>query len=190
MINKKEILEQYRDTVGHNSSEARRLIQKLDYKNDYYLLQCIAQTFLDECCFENVGNKMKKDIDTRKWTMAEKYIIRAFKINPDSSEVLYTMGLIRGMYWEQIEIAIYCFEKIIKLGLKGRETGEYKRGISLTKEIINDSKFELYRLHFYDKPTLSQNYLSMYKKGLEKGITTIYKPLNKFLVNGKRKLLV
>lgn len=43
MINKEKIIDEYRNTVGTDSVKARNLIKKLDYKEDYYLLQCIAQ---------------------------------------------------------------------------------------------------------------------------------------------------
>ena len=56
-------------------------------------------------------------------------------------------------------------------------------GSYFAKEIINDSKFELYRLYHEENPGLSKRYLSMYKSGLKKGVRTIYKPLKKFLLD-------
>lgn len=182
-MDKKKIIEEYRNVVSTNSLKARELIKKLDYKEDYYLLQCIAQTYLDESRFEDDGtSNMRKDFDQRKWRMAERYIIKAFTINPNSGEVLYTMGEIRKLYG-QTDIAIYCFEKILKLGIRKIAYGEYGRGIPFAKELVNDSKFELYRLHHENNPGLSRRYLSMYKKGLEKGVRTIFKPLKKFLLD-------
>jgi len=183
VMDKKKIIEEYRNVVSTNSLKARELIKKLDYKEDYYLLQCIAQTYLDESRFEDDGtSNMRKDFDQRKWRMAERYIIKAFTINPNSGEVLYTMGEIRKLYG-QTDIAIYCFEKILKLGIRKIAYGEYGRGIPFAKELVNDSKFELYRLHHENNPGLSRRYLSMYKKGLEKGVRTIFKPLKKFLLD-------
>ena len=76
------ILDNYRKTVAIDSLKARNYIKKLDYKNNFYLLKCIAQTYLDECRFEDNSNKMRKEINFGKWRMAEKYIIEAFKIKP------------------------------------------------------------------------------------------------------------
>jgi len=114
--------------------------------------------------------------------MAERYVIKAFEINPISPDVLYTMGGVRKASGQN-DIAIYCFSKIIKLGIRRIAYGEYGRGIPFAKELINDSKFELYRLYYEDDPGLSKKYLSMYKKGLLKGVKTIFKPLRKFLLD-------
>ena len=75
--NRDEIINKYKNTVGTNSLKARNLIKKLEYKNDHYLLQCIAQTYLDESIFNN-DDTMREYLDRRKWRIAEKYIIKAF----------------------------------------------------------------------------------------------------------------
>ncbi|MEO9022809.1 MAG: hypothetical protein ABI237_18170 [Ginsengibacter sp.] len=175
------ILNNYRETVATDSVKARNYIKRLDYRNNFYLLKCIAQTYLDESRFEDESNKMRKKINFRKWRTAEKYIIKAFKINPDNAEVLYTMGKIRKLN-KQDDVATYCFEKIIDTEIKTIATDKYGRGIPFAKELVNDSRFELYRLYYETNPNLSKNYLTMYKKGLEKGVDTIFKPLNKFLL--------
>jgi len=174
------ILNKYRDTVATNSAKARNYIRQLDYKNNFYLLMCIAQTYLDESHF---GDNGRNRIDERKWRMAEKYIIKAYKLSPENAETLYTMGSIRGCHTDQILIAIGCYEDVIKLGETKIAKQEYSRGIEFARELVNDAKFELYRLYYdYNKPKLSKKYLAAYKKGLEKGITTIYTPLEKFLL--------
>lgn len=176
-------LDKYRDTVAINPAQARKYIQKLDYKNNFYLLKCIAQTYLDESRFEDYRScKMRARIDKRNWGMAERYIIKAFKLNADNAEVLYTMGEIRKLYDNQIDLAIYCFETIIKLEVNTIAKQEYSRGKKFANELINDAKFELYRIYFDLNPKLSEKYLRMYKQGIDKGITTIYKPLKKFLL--------
>jgi hypothetical protein len=180
-MDKKKLLAQYYKFVAIDSAQARNCIQKLDYKKDFYLLRCIAQTYLDESRFEDNGQQ-RIYRDKRKWRYAERYIIRAFTINPDSAEVLYTMGEIRKLN-HQNDIAIFCFKKIIHLGIGKIAHGEYGRGISFANELVNDSKFELYRLYHEDNPGLSKRYLSMYKNGLTKGVRTIYKPLKKFLLD-------
>lgn len=174
-------LNNYQETVATDSVKARNYIKRLDYKNNFYLLNCIAQTYLDESRFEDLRNKMRKEINFRKWRMAEKYIIEAFKINSENAEVLYTMGEIRKLN-NQNDIAIYCFEKIIETDIETIATGEYGRGISFANELINDSKFELYRLYYETNPNLSEKYLKMYKNGLKKGFNTIFRPINKFLL--------
>jgi len=177
-----EILDKYADTVAVDSAKARNYIRKLDYKHNFYLLQCIAQTYLDESIFENNSNKMCEYVNERKWRMAEKYIIEAYKLNSDNAEVLYTMGEVRKVHEDQKNIAIGCYKDVIKLGINKIAKQEYSRGREFARSLVNDAKFELYRLHYYDNPKLSKRYLAMYKKGLEKGITTIYKPLKKFLL--------
>ena len=180
---KENILAKYRDIVTKDSLKARNLIKKLDYKEDYYLLKCIAQTYLDESRFEDGdGSNLRARWDRRKWRMAERYIIKAFAINSDSAEVLYTMGEIRHLSGLN-DIAIYCFESIIKMKIKDIAFGEYGRGAAFARELINDAKFELYRLYYYENATLSKRYLSMYKTGLKKGIPTIFKPLKRFLLD-------
>jgi hypothetical protein len=180
---KEKVLERYRKIVSTDSVKARELIKRLDYKEDYYLLHCIAQTYLDESRFEDDGgSRMRTYIDKRKWRMAERFIIKAFLINSDSADVLYTMGEVRKLDG-QADIAVYCFKKIIHLGVKKIAFSEYGRGIPFAKEIINDSKFELYRLYHEVDPGLSKRYLSMYKKELTKGVRTIFKPLQQFLLD-------
>lgn len=176
------ILQQYRDTVAFDAVKARNYIRKLDYHKNFYLLQCIAQTYLDESLFEDNSNKMRKEINFKKWRMAEKYIIKAFSLNSNNAEVLYTMGKVRKANYQD-DIAIYCFEKIIKLGIRKIAKQEYSRGINFAKELVNDSKFELYRLYYYTKPKLSKKNISEYKNGLNKGVDTIYSPLESFLLD-------
>jgi hypothetical protein len=176
------LLDKYWDTVTTNSAKARNYIRQLDYHNNFYLLRCIAQTYLDESIFEEYGNSiMRKEINFRKWRMAEKYIIQAYKINSDNAETLYTMGSVRKQNYQD-DIAVYCYEKIIKIGVNKIAKQEYSRGIESARELVNDAKFELYRLYICENPKLSKKYLAMYKKGLEKGITTIFTPLEKFLL--------
>ncbi len=183
-MDKENVLKEYRNIVCKDSPKARDLIKKLDYKNDFYLLQCIAQTYLDESRFEDEGGStLRLHIDKRKWRMAERYIIKAYNLNPENAEVLYTMGEIRKIYDDQVYIAIFCFEKIDTLDIKVIANGEYGRGIAFAKELVNDAKFELYRLYYEENPKLSKQYLAEYKRGLSRGITSIFKPLKKFLLN-------
>ena len=51
------ILDKYRDVVGTDSARARKIIMKLNYRNNFYLLHCIAQTYLDESRFEDGTTK-------------------------------------------------------------------------------------------------------------------------------------
>jgi hypothetical protein len=173
-------LEEYRNTLTKDSAKARALIKKLDYKEDPYLLQYIAQTYLDESRFDENG-KQRTELYWRKWRMAEGYIIKAFELDSDCLIVLSTMGSVRRSSGQK-DIAIYCYEKIIKLGIKGAKSTKCRLDPDFARELINDSKFDLYRLYYEDDPKLSKKYLAMYKKGLEKRINTIYKPLKKFLL--------
>ncbi|MGC4040325.1 MAG: hypothetical protein QM710_05945 [Flavobacterium sp.] len=181
MIKFYDLLDKYRDTVANDSKKARRYIQQLDYRDNPYLLNCIAQTYLDEARFEDNSDQIRDTINFRKWRMAEKYVIEAFKLNSNHAEILYTMGEIRKLNFQD-EIAIYCFEKIIGLGVKKIEKQEYSRGRDFAKELINDSKFELYRLHFITNQKLANKYLRQYQQGIKLGIDSIYIPLEKFLL--------
>lgn len=178
--NRNSILREFGDVVAKDSLKARNLIKKLNYKNDPYLLECIAQTYLDESRFHDDGTP-REDIEWRKWRMAERYIIKAFTLDADCLMVLSTMGSVRKSSGQN-DIAIYCFEKIIKRGVKGAKSTYSNLDRDLARELVNDAKFELYRLHYEDNPRVSKKYLTMYKKGLEKGTRTIYKPLKKFLL--------
>lgn len=181
MDNEKKIMTEYYRIVGKNSLKARDLIKKLNYKEDPHLLQCIAQTYFDEAKFDKKG-VWHQYTDRRKLRMAERYIVKAFKINPTCSDVLWTLGKIRWDYG-QFDIAIWCFQEIIRLGVRGIVYGGCKKKLSIALAQINDSKFQLYRLYHYTNPSLSKRYLTLYKKGLDKGISTLYKPLKKFLLS-------
>jgi hypothetical protein len=175
------ILDKYRETVAIDSAKARAYIKKLDYRDNFYLLKCIAQTYLDESRFEDGSNKMRNEINFRKWRLAEKYIIAAFSLNPNNAEVLYTMGQVRKLNYQD-DIAIYCYEKIVKTAVNTIARQEHSRGKEFAKELINDAKFELYRLYYYEDPKVLKKYLRMYKYALTKGVGTIYKPLQKYLM--------
>jgi tetratricopeptide (TPR) repeat protein len=187
-MTRSEVLKKYYDIVATDSAKARQLIKQLDYKKDPYLLQCIAQTYLDESLFKNDGSSRGYFI-TKKLRLAEKYIIKAFEIRPKHSEVLWTMGNVRNAF-KQTDIAIFCFKRIIELGIKNVINKDEDQDFRYAQMKINDSKFQLYRL-YYDKGdlTLSKKYLAMYKRGLKKGIKTIYKPLEKFLMDSSSSSL-
>jgi len=179
-MDKEKTIRQYRKIVGENSAEARELIKQLDNKSDPYLLQCIAQTYLDESLLNDDGT-MREYIDKRKWRLAEKYIIQAFTLDENDPDVLWVMGKVRKVNG-QIDIAIFCFERIIQLGVRKIASGTRKPGILYGKEMVNDSRFELYRIYFESNGKLAEKYLSLYKKGLKAGAPTIYRPLKKFLL--------
>jgi hypothetical protein len=176
------ILGEYRNIVAFDSVAARNLIKKLDYKNNFYLLKCIAQTYLDESRFKDGSSELRPSLNMRKWTLAEKYIIKAFTINDDNAEVLYTMGEIRKINGRK-DFAIYCFERIIKLGIKRVANQEYSRGEKFARVLINDARFELYRLYYNINPGASKKNLQSFKRERSKGVDTIFKPLNKFLLD-------
>jgi tetratricopeptide (TPR) repeat protein len=175
------MLNKYRELVATDSAKARRCLMQLDYKNNFYLLKCIAQTYLDESLFEDGSNKMRREVDQRKWRMAEKYIIKAFGLNDDHAETLYTMGKVR-MASDQNDIAIYCFKRIIKLGVTKVAKQEYSRGRDFAKMLINDARFELYRLYFYSDKQEARKYLNDFKIHVKNGAETIFHPLSKFLL--------
>lgn len=175
---KEKILQKYYDTVGTDSAKARGLIKKLNYRQDAYLLRCIALTYFDESLLNDDGSQREYFV-MRKLRLAEKYIIKAYILNEDCIDILYTLGNIRNGF-KQTDLAIYCYKRIIELGRKKIP----KEDRSFVQMQVNDSKFQLYRL-YHDKGdfVLSKKYLAMYKNGLKKGIKTIYKPLKNFLMD-------
>jgi hypothetical protein len=148
----------------------------------------IAQSHFDEALFDENGvQKARGDIDRRKRRYAERYIVKAFKIRPICSNVLWTLAKIRTDYG-QYDSAIFCYREIIRLGVKGISRDSCKNSTSEILAQINDSKFQLYRLYHNKNPSLSKRYLFLYKNGIKKGIFTLYEPLDKFLlpdVNGQ-----
>jgi tetratricopeptide (TPR) repeat protein len=158
------ILKKFDEIYFDDLRKARDLIKTLDYKYDHFLLTCIANTYLDE----------------GKHRLAERYIVRAFKIKPTCSDVLWILGIVRWDYG-QIDIAIFCFKEIIRIGVKGIIKGGCKKPMHIGLAQINDSKLQLYRLLKERQPAVAKRYLASYKKGLSKGIFTLYKPLEKFL---------
>ena len=181
------IIRRYENILAENSAKARRLIQQLDYRNNPMHLQRIAQTYLDECRFHDDGTQRDK-ILLRKWRMAEKYAIMAFKLDSRCLMVLSMMGKVRKS-GGQDDIAIFCFEEIIIIGAKAPQSACCRIDRALADEVVNDARFELYRLHFYTDHHLARKFLREYKKGLKKGISTIYAPLHKFLPKDNRKSL-
>lgn len=178
---RERILKKYYKAVGEDSAKARGIIKELKYKNDPYLLRCIALTYFDESRLYN-DNTPREYFDGRKLRLAEKYIIRAYTINEDCIDVLYTLGEIRNGF-RQTDLAIYCFKRIIEVGSRKIPNKDTCTDRSIVRVKVNDSRFQLYRL-FHDKGDCirSKKYLSLYRHGLRKGIETIYKPLEKFLM--------
>jgi hypothetical protein len=179
-MDKNKIISEYRDTVGEDSAKARSIIKQLNYHNDPYLLQCIAQTYLDESRFKDDG-KMRERVDWRKWRLAERYVIKAFLLDDNDIDVLWVMGAVRKINMQN-DIAVYCFKKIIRLGAARIVKGKRKVGLKYAREMINDSNFELYRIYHEQYPALAKRYLTAYKRGLRTGAPTIFRPLKEFLL--------
>ena len=155
-MDKNKIIAEFRETVGIDFAKARSIIKQLNYHNDPYLLQCITQTYLDESRFKNDG-KMRERVDWRKWRLAERYIIKAYLLDDNDVDVLWVMGAVRKLNM-QIDIAIYCFKKIVRLGIARIVNGKRNVGLKYAREMINDSKFELYRIYHEQNPALAKRY--------------------------------
>lgn len=175
-----ELIEEYHKVYFSDIILARKLIKTLDYKSDHQLLQMIAQTYLDEARFVNTGGN-REQYDRRKLRYAERYIMEAFRIRPNCSNVLWTLAKIRTDYGQN-EAAIFCYQDIIRLGVKRISLDSCKNELCIVLAQINDSKFELYRLFHKRNPQLSKRYLTLYYKGLKRGISTLYKPVTKYLL--------
>lgn len=178
---KEKILESFRKIASIDSAKARSFIKKLDYTQDPYLLRCIALTYFDESRL-NDDNSQREYFNGRKLRLAEKYIIKAYILNENCIDVLYTLGNIRNAF-KQKDLAIYCYKRIIEIGRREIPKKDTCTDRSLVQIKVNDSRFQLYRLyHDEGNYILSKRYLTLYKKGLKEGIDTIYKPLEFFLM--------
>jgi tetratricopeptide (TPR) repeat protein len=182
MNNIREIaLDKYYSLVATNFSKARNVIEELNYENDAYLLSCIAQTYKDEAIFFKNGNS-RKNIDKEKLKLAKLYIDRAFVLNPECRNVLYVKGRIYDNL-DEIYESIDCFIKILKAeDHLEDELNCSQSELWVVQMMLNDARFELYRL-FYDIQSfeISNKFLKEYKKHLKKGVQTIYTPIEKFL---------
>jgi hypothetical protein len=179
LVDRANIIDEFNAIETEEPVRARSLIKKLDYKNDHHLLHCIAMTYLDEAQFDENG-EWRYFADSRKLRMAERFIIKAFEIKPTCSNVLWILGKVKTAYG-QIDSAIFCYQEIIRMGAKRISNSCCKNDLDVALSQINDSKFELYRLFKDVDSSKSKRYLTLYKKGLENGIWTLFDPLDKFL---------
>lgn len=179
---KEKILDNFNKYVLNDSAKARAIIEGIDYENDPYWLRCIALTYKDEALFFKNG-KMRKVFLTDKLKSAKKYIKKAFKLNPNCRDVLYTKGVIYNALGD-IYTAIDCYISILELGEKTDKISNCSNSeLPFIQMILNDAKFQLYRL-FYDLEDfeMSNKFLESYKENLNKGVNTIYSPLENFIM--------
>ncbi len=155
VVDKNKVLQEYREIYFEDTSIARLLIKKLDFKDDPYLLSEIALSYFDE-------NKLR---------LAERYILKAFSIDYLNSDVLWVLGLVKWDYG-QIDNAIFCFKEIIRIGTRRISKCGYNKTFDVSLAQINDSKFQLYRLLKDSNPPVAKRYLKEYEKGIAKGIFT------------------
>jgi hypothetical protein len=136
-------------------------------------------TYIDEAQFDENG-KWRFYADSRKLRMAESYIIRAFELKTTCSNVLWILAKVKTAYGQN-DSAIFCYNEIIRKGSRGIIHGCCKSTMDIALAQLNDSKFELYRLYKETNHSLSKRYLTLYKKGIKKGIFTLFEPLENFL---------
>ena len=181
-MEREDALNEYFEAVRENSAKARQIIKKLNFKDDSYLLRCIAITYIDEALLDSKNN-LKVKFDQRKLSLAKKYIDKAYSLNPECRDVLFAKGSIYNALGDTF-LAIDCYIKILELKkIKTKNVNCAGGDYLYINMIYNDSYFQLYRL-FYDigKYETANGLLAQYKNGLKKGIDTIYKPLSKFLM--------
>ena len=181
-----KIIDEFYEIKESDPSRARELIKKLNYKNDHNLLKKIAMAYLDEAQFDKSGN-WRFYPDWRKLRMAERYVVKAFKIRPTCSLVLWILGKVRTAY-SQDDVAIYCYQEIIKMGAKKISKSCCKLEYEDALAQVNDSRFQLYRLFYKTDSSKSKKYLAKYMKGLESGIWTKFEPLSAFICKDEDKL--
>jgi len=95
---KQQIIQEYYDIYFENTTKARNLIKKLEYKNDSNLLAEIATSYFDE----------------RKLRLAERFAIKAFELDSLNPSVLWILGLVKWDYG-QLDSAIFSFQEIIRI---------------------------------------------------------------------------
>lgn len=157
-LDRNQVIQEYYDIYHIDTTIARNLIKKLDYKNDPNLLSEIATSYFDE-------NKLR---------LAERYAIKAFQLDYLNPKTLWILALIKWDYG-QFDAAIFNFQEIIRIGIKRVDKTGYGENKYIALSRINDSKFQLYRLLKDSKPAIAKKYLQQYEKGIEKGFKTLLK---------------
>lgn len=156
-----KVIKQYHKLISKNPEKARLLLKKLDFKQDHYVLFCIANTYWEE--YRKGASKLR---------LTERYVTMAFNLNPECPFVLWLLGMVKWDYG-QIDAAIYCYEDILELGT----TGIIKEGCAKDKNVakaqVNDSKFQLYRLYKDTNPKLAEKYLTQFKNSWNRGVFTL-----------------
>jgi len=155
-LDKDKILEEYYNIYLEDTSKARSLMKKLEYKDDPNLLSSIATSYFDD-------NKLR---------LAERYAIKAIALDYLNPKTLWILGLVKWDYG-QIENAKFCFEEIIRIGTRRVKKTGYNETIDVALSRINDSKFQLYRLLKDTSPVVANRYLKNYEKGLKNGYFTL-----------------
>jgi hypothetical protein len=121
------MLVKYRELVATNSVKARAYYA-IDYQNNFYLLKCIAQTYLE--MLKNGSTKCARTLILENGEWLKIYIIKAFSINHDNAETFTPWG---DKKIKSHDNTIYCFKRIIKLGVNTIAKQEYSRGRSFPK---------------------------------------------------------
>jgi tetratricopeptide (TPR) repeat protein len=173
----------FNDLVVKDSAGARYIIkQQHGYKQNAYCLRCIALTYKDEAMFKT-ETEMRRRFINRKLQLAKKYIDMAFLLAPDCRDVLYIKGVIYNAMGDTYA-AIDCYIRVLEIEENlDKEYNCSESDLPFVQMILNDSRFQLYRLfHDLDSMELSNDFLKEYKKYLRKGVNTIYWPLKKFLM--------
>lgn len=155
-LNKEDIVNKYYDIYFEDTTKARNLIKKLDYKNDPNLLSEIATSYFDE-------NKLR---------LAERFAIKAFELDSLNPSVLWILALVKWDYG-QIDSAIFDFQEILRIGTRRIDKTGYGEDKTVALSRINDSKFQLYRLLKNTKPAVAKRYLREYEKGIGQGLPTL-----------------
>lgn len=168
-LDKEDIITQYYAIYFQDTTKARNLIKKLDYKIDPNLLASIATSYFDE-------NKLR---------LAERYAIKAFELDSFNPKVLWILGLVKWDYG-QFESAIFDFQEIIRIGKRRIAKTGYGEDEKVALSRVNDSKFQLYRLLKDTKPAVAKRYLREYEKGLEKGLFTLLESYYKEILEKNR----
>ncbi len=171
----------YYESVVNNSELARGYIEKLNYSNDPYFLNCIELTYRDQSIFKKNGDA-RKNLTKRYLNLAKDFNDKAYKLNPSCIEILFIRGTIYNLLYEFQE-AIDCFIKIFETeNIHNKKVNCGNDSKDVLMMIQNDAYFHLYRLFLkINSSKIANKFLKVYKEGLKKGISTIYMPIENFM---------
>ena len=136
--------------------ELRKKLQL--YPDDHYLLVLLGSIYREE----------------KRYTLAWKYIYKAFEINPYCPTVMWHFAdisfVIGEIIWAQV-----TWQKLLKMGYRRVAFGKCGEGSKWALSLINDTRYRLAMSYLKTNPSLAKRYFTLYRKQIKKGVKSIYK---------------